>query len=187
VLILGLLQFFVCPLFTGLGFADRLVLPYIPLLIVFALHVASMIDKTFAYSFVIIAALSLILSAPIVIHDCDPWPEMKAAGQYLNGKLPQSAILMDRKPYVLFYAGLRADHFRGIPATDLASVIDYGEANATHLVLSKRMARIFRPAMLPLFNEQVRTGWVDRLRLVMRFYPDTEFEILLFKFVRHKA
>jgi hypothetical protein len=187
ILLCWLLPFLIFPLFTGLGFVERFVLPYAPILIIGMIWLEGTVYRTLEIFVVVVAALQVGLWADIAKYDPDPWPELKAVGQYLNGKLPASAVILDRKPYVTFYSGLRSDHMRGMLNDPLPVILQDGRTHATHMVVSRRMASIFRPQILPMLDPKQWQGMSGIVVPRLQFFKGEPYEVLLFEFVKQEG
>src|SRR5262245_10642240 len=80
--------------------------------------------------------------------DEGPMPQMREAGAWLHEHARPGAVVMDRKAYVPFFAGLR--HVQ-LPDDDYDTVIDYAlSTGVDYLVLEEYNIQVMRPQFLPL-------------------------------------
>jgi hypothetical protein len=91
------------------------------------------------------------------------FPELRDAGEALADLLDESDLVFDRKPYVAFYAGAQG---RYVPTGSYDEVLDFVvRERGGYLVVNDRVARAFRPELLPLVRDP------DRIRDERRLAP----------------
>jgi len=152
ILAAGLAMFFLLPFF-GVNILDRLVLPFIPILAVFALAGLSTIPWAWARTaiFILICLGSYRTLGP-ALEPAERLPELKQAGLALRRTISPDDILMDRKPYTALYAGGR---FLNIPNEPPDTILQYmKEMNVRYLVLAERVIGIFRPQLNPYIYDE---------------------------------
>jgi hypothetical protein len=82
--------------------------------------------------------------------DDGPMPELRGAGAWLRAHAPKDAIVMDRKSFVPFFAGL--EHAQ-LPNDSLAAIADYARrSGASYLVAEEYVARALRPQLRELLT-----------------------------------
>ena len=111
--------------------------------------------------------------------------ELKQVGLHLKGKIPEDAVIMDRKPYFTFYA--KVSKYVRIPAASINDVIKSSLSNdVDYLVLSERVVKIFRPNLIPLLNSKEQNIGP----YLTSFYDDTKrrkgYGVRIFKINKHK-
>jgi len=184
-LIAGLAQFFVYPLFTGLALPERFVYPYIPVIGILAVAaISNFASKSSRVIFVVLLFGGTLTGLPILTTIQEPFPEQIAAGIALKPFVNDSTIILDRKPYSCFYAGLNPhNNYETIPAFQpIDSVIDYAKrTRASYLVLDRPVIHIFRPQLETLFDPSIRAKYAGKLELFKDIFPDEGYEVLIFK------
>lgn len=184
-LIAALAEFFVYPVFTGLALPERFVYPYLPILGILAVATISTYAPKKTRVVLLILYLGGALTGLSVLTTIqEPFPEQIAAGITLKPFVDHSTIILDRKPYSCFYAGLSPQYnYEPIPAFQpVDSVIHYAElTHANYLVLDRPIIHIFRPELEPLFDPSVRSRYAGKLQLFKDIFPDKPFEVLIFK------
>lgn len=76
----------------------------------------------------------------------------KEAGQWLATVAEPDARVMDRKPYIAFYAGRE---YRIMPDTDYEGILAAArDEGVRYLVVDEGVARVFRPQLLPLIYDR---------------------------------
>ena len=104
-------------------------------------------------------------AAWIAFHfDDGPMQEMRAAGEWLRANGAQGAVVVDRKAYVPFFAGMR--HIQ-LPDDDYDTIIRYAQhSGARYLVLEEYVVESIRPQLRPLLGDARFREREQRLRAV---------------------
>lgn len=179
----GLAEFFIYPLFTGLALPQRFVYPYIPFLGVLGVAaISQFIPKKFKAVAAMLLLIGTVAGYSFLVTSSDDFPELKEAGYALKRYADQNSIVLDRKPYTAFFAGVMPKNFLMIPFRDMDGVIEYAhQTNANFLVMSRRVISTFRPQLMPMFNPDVRQKYSKSLQLLIDLYPDSSVEVLIFR------
>lgn len=184
-LIAALAEFFVYPVFTGLALPERFVYPYIPVFGILAVaSISNYAPKNTRLVLLILFLGGTLTGFSVLTTIQEPFPEQIAAGITLKPFVNHNTIILDRKPYSCFYAGLSPEYnYEPIPPSQpIDSVIHYAElTHANYLVLDRPIIRIFRPELEPLFDPSVRSRYARKLQLFRDIFPDKAFEVLIFK------
>lgn len=183
-LVAALAEFFVYPIFTGLGFPQRFVYPYLPFFGVLSVAaISQLIPSKARVIAVVLLLVGVVGSYSFTMQSSDPFPELKEAGYALKPYVNQNSIILDRKPYPTYYAGLKpAINFVMIPFLDMDGVIKYAhEKKADFLVMSKRIMYIFRPELMKMFDPKYRERYSNSLQLIADLYPNSIYEVLIFR------
>jgi TolB protein len=156
-LLAALIPFFVGPLFTVRS-ADRYLLPYVPLIFLYAFvgveSLKSASHRKYAYG-----ALGASLLLMIVLNFGqftrpvdEGLTEVKEAGMFLRDSVREGDILADRKPYVAFYAGAK---YMEIPLDSYHGTMQYLLDNDVRfLSLHARVLKKMRPLMMTLLTDR---------------------------------
>jgi len=110
--------------------------------------------------------------------DDGPMPQMREAGEWLQRNGRQGAIVMDRKAYVPFFAGMR--HVQ-LPDDDYETIIEYARTSGVdYLVLEEYVAEGLRRQLLPLIADARFRAGEHRLRTIyhIRSGPHTGVAIM---------
>ena len=155
--------FFVQLLMTPLSGANmslRYGLPYFyPLLVGCGFFLKSFnkhIDMKLTTAFAAVVGVAFLfnlkyLRQPELTTPDNKFFELKEVGLHLKGKIPEDAVIMDRKPYFAFYS--KGSKYVSIPTASINEVIKTSLSdNVDYLVLSERIVKIFRPKLIPLLN-----------------------------------
>lgn len=163
-LLAALLPLAVYPAFTPRT-EERYLLPYVPVVLVMAGIAVETLDKErlrrIGYAILVVSMAAGI--AANRLHLKPPIDATEAAladiGKELRGTIPRGARIADRKPFLAFYA--EGDYIE-IPAAPYDETIEYlVDRNVDYLSVDAAVARMFRPALLPLvFDEAVIRGEV---------------------------
>jgi hypothetical protein len=104
-------------------------------------------------------------AAWLALHfDDGPMPEMRAAGAWLRANGSPGDVVMDRKAYVPFFAGMR--HIQ-LPNDDYETLVGYAcRSGARYLVIEEYVAEAMRPQLLPLLADARFREQEPRLRAV---------------------
>ena len=93
--------------------------------------------------------------------DDGPMAELRAAGEWLQAHGVPGALVMDRKAYVPFFAGM--PHAQ-LPDDDLTTVITWAQArHARYLIVEEYVAASLRPQLAPLIEDRARREAETRL------------------------
>ncbi len=154
-LLAALAPFVIAPLFT-IRSIDRFLLPYIPVVLLYAFIGAGALKGGWArrggYAALIVSAIAAVAFnyGQFVRPVNEDLVEMKEAGIYLrdNAVLGPGDVVADRKPYVAFYAGAR---YLEIPFDSYQGTMQYLlDENVRYLSLHTRILKSLRPLMLTL-------------------------------------
>jgi hypothetical protein len=101
----------------------------------------------------------------LALHfDDGPMPEMRAAGAWLRANGSPGDVVIDRKAYVPFFAGMR--HIQ-LPDDDYETLVEYARrSGARYLVIEEYVAESMRPQLLPLIADARFRQQEPRLRAV---------------------
>jgi hypothetical protein len=183
----GLLQFFLLAL-SFLAARPRYVLPSLPFLWILA---AAMLDRVrrpwVLMGLMGFLVLGLGLSAwterALYSTPVDgSFPELRVAGEALAGMLDEGDTVFDRKPYVAFYAGAQG---RYVPTGSYDEVLDFVvRERGSYLVVNDRVARAFRPELLPLVRDPDRIRDERRLAPVYFAESSPESRTIVYRVIR---
>jgi len=99
-----------------------------------------------------------------LFFDDGPMAEMRAAGEWLRANGRPDEIVVDRKAYVPFFAGMR--HIQ-LPDDDYDTIIEYARrSGARYLVLEEYVVESLRRQLLPLLADAGFRARESRLRAV---------------------
>jgi len=171
-----LLQLLVIPMLAVLP-EPRFALLYLPSLAVLAAvgaaeWTARMPRRRTAVALAIaLAILASVLSvwtgraARHALHfDDGPMKEMRAAGAWLRARGVAGDVVMDRKAYVPFFAGMR--HIQ-LPDDDYETILEYAcRSGARYMVLEEYVVESLRPQLRPLLGDARFRDAERRLRPV---------------------
>ena len=103
--------------------------------------------------------------ARLALHfDDGPMPEMRAAGEWLRENGSPDQVVIDRKAYVPFFAGMR--HIQ-LPNDDYETLVEYAlRSGARYMVIEEYVAESLRPQLLPLLADARFREQEPRLRAV---------------------
>ena len=183
-LVVGLAEFFIYPIFSGLGLPERFVYPYIPFLaIMSAAAISKLVSSNMKGIAVGLLLIGTVGAYPFLKTSVETFPELKEAGCAMKKYVDQGSIILDRKPYATFYAGLKpAQNFVYIPFTNMDGVMDYAHrTKANFLVMDAAVIQIFRPLLLPMFDSNFRRKYSNSLQLLVDLHPDSSDEVLIFR------
>ena len=100
--------------------------------------------------------------------DDGPMSAMRGAGAWLAAHTPESAVIMDRKSYVPFFANRK--HVQ-LPDEPLGTLLDYARSTgATHVVVEEYVVAALRPQLAPLLDARA-VAREPRVRLVFAVRP----------------
>ncbi len=182
-LIAGLAEFFVLPIFTGLALPERLVYPYIPFIgIMAAAAISNFAPRQIKWLAVLLMLAGSLTGLPFLLTPTNPFPEQKPAGEFLKPLVTDTTIILDKKPYSTFFAGLGPNNYEEIPFRSIPGVIEYAKrTHASYLVLDKPVINVLRPQLLALFNPADRKLYASTLRLIGDINPGSRREVLVFR------
>jgi TolB protein len=156
-LLAAMLPFLVGPLFTVRS-ADRYLLPYVPVVFLYAFIGIESLDsaKLRKSAYGALAASVLLMVALNSGHFYRPvddgLTEAKEAGLYLRDHIREGDVVADRKPYVAFYAGAL---YMEIPLDSYQGTMQYLlDNNVRFLSLHARVLKQLRPLMMTLLTER---------------------------------
>jgi hypothetical protein len=173
-LLVAFVPFLIGPLFT-VRVMDRYLLPYVPIVILYAMVGADTVRKKrvrqIAFALLVLAAaLGPVVNARLLTLPVDEhYPEMKTAGVFLRGLVRDDDKIADRKPYVAFYSGAE---YTEIPHDDYERTIQYMMDNDVRfLSLHYPASTSLRPLLAPLLTH--RDAVVGEVRLSQIYaHPD---------------
>lgn len=178
-LLIGLLQFAIFPLFSGLSGTWRFVFPYLPFILIITTAYLANIRWVDAFVGVTLIVVSFFLTRDHVIRPDEPYLELKYAGLALKPYVNEQTVLMGKKSCTAFYAGLATAQFVHIPNNVSLAELYRQAKGVTHIVVSLRATAFFHPQLLRLFNPAVKLE--GGFELFARLYPGTDYEILIFR------
>ena len=113
--------------------------------------------------------------------DDGPMTALMGAGERLAREGRPGALVMDRKAYVPFYAGMR--HIQ-LPDDDLDTIVRYAQSqHADYLVVEEYVAHTLRPQLLPLLDP-VHLAAERRVRLLFVLRPAPGEGVAVFEVAR---
>jgi hypothetical protein len=95
--------------------------------------------------------------------DDGPMPSLRLAGTWLHAHDPSDALVMDRKAYVPFFAGMR--HLQ-LPNDDYDTTVEFARARGVRYLVLEEYASNLRPQMRRLASDPDYQAREKRLRLV---------------------
>jgi hypothetical protein len=175
-------QFFVYPIFTALALQERFVFPYIPFLAIFAvIGMQDYISSVFKYVLAVGLLVGTISAYDFVRSPAEPFPELKAAGEILKSHVDKHSLVIDKKPYTAFYAGLKPSQFYETPNVSVEDLHKFAkQLGATHLVLAYRPTAVFRPQLMTLLTPVGQQLNIDLFKPLFSIYQGTEYEVTIF-------
>ena len=93
--------------------------------------------------------------------DDGPMAQMRDAGTWLAAHGRLDAVVMDRKAYVPFFAGMR--HVQ-LPDDDYDALVTFAQRSADYLVIEEYLIPTLRPQLLPLVHDPEFRNRERRLR-----------------------
>jgi len=138
------------------------------------------------------AALSLAVAGVIacwlgqagrgaLAFDDGPMPALRLAGAWLHAHDPSDALVMDRKAYVPFFAGMR--HLQ-LPNDDYDSTVEFALASGARYLVLEEYASNLRPQMRRLVTDPEFQAQESRLRLVYFRRDEPRTGVAIFEFVQ---
>jgi hypothetical protein len=168
--IVGLLPIAVLPLLGGLGLQPRLLLGAIPALAILAARPLAAARSrgwraALAVAWLAGAAWCASANAREFRLPFDSYQEdQKDAGRWLAGASSPDDIVMDRKPYIAFYADRP---YRVMPDEPYDTLVTAAiGAGVRYLVLDEGLVRVFRPQLKPLLFDPAFRERETRLEMV---------------------
>ena len=184
---LPLLYLFVVP-FLGLPGQPRFLMSVLPALaIAAAVALAATSSRPLRLGAAVVALAGALMCAvpmwPDILLPFDAHEQaQQEAGEWLDGQSQPDDAVMDRKPYVAFYAGRP---YRVMPSGSYEDIIGAAQASGVRwLVLDEGVVRVFRPQLLPLLHDRgfrEREGRLEGVYLGGRFHG---YGIAIFKVLR---
>jgi hypothetical protein len=114
--------------------------------------------------------------------DDGPTFAFRAAGRWLRLNGRPDALVMDRKPFIPFYAGMRQAL---MPDDDYNTIVDYARATGVdYVVVEEYVMRTMRRQFEPLMTEPAFTRAERRLRMVYAGGGPENAGIAIFEVVR---
>lgn len=111
-----------------------------------------------------------------------PMRSMRRAGQWLAAYAPPGAVVMDRKPYVPFFAGMR--HAQ-MPNDDYDTIIEYARRiGADFIVVEEHVMNTMRPQFVPVMTDPEFRKGENRVRLVFGGDEGPGTGVAIFQVVR---
>jgi hypothetical protein len=154
-LLAALCQFFLYPFFN-IRISPRYVLPYIPILLIYAfIFVYGIRPRKVRHAlyglFFVSAVLSLWLNQDQLRKPISyGYPELKTAGRELRVLIGKADKVADRKPFLAFYAG--GEYLR-IPANQYEDIMSFlMKEKADYLVIHEPTVKVLRRSLLPLLH-----------------------------------
>jgi hypothetical protein len=131
------------------------------------------------------AGVALLALGPLprlALHfDDGPMRVLREAGAWLRERGPADAVVMDRKAYVPFFAGMR--HAQ-IPDDDLDAILDHAQrSGARYLVVEEYVTASLRPQLEPLLDP-ARLAGEHRLHMAHVLRPAPGEGVAIFEIDR---
>lgn len=153
----ALVPLFVAPFFTVRS-DERYLLPYVPILILYAFLGAAAVNKPRVKRAAQLAIALALIAGPVVNYAqlTDPvdegYTESKEVGRYLRHHVRPGDAVADRKPYVAFYAEAR---YVELPLATYEETLQYlMDEKVRFLSLHIPVIQKFRPSLLPLLLDE---------------------------------
>lgn len=132
-----------------------------------------------------LAGAALLATGPLpgraLRFDDGPMAAMRGAGAWLAARAPAGSVVMDRKAYVPFFAGL--PHVQ-LPDDDLDTVLDHAvRSGVRYLVVEEYVTASLRPQLAPLLDP-ARLAGESRVRMVHVLRPAPGEGVAIFEVVR---
>jgi Tol biopolymer transport system component len=171
-LLAALVPFLVYPAFTPRS-EPRFILPYLPVLILYALIAVELLGGKRRESFLcagllLAGAVGVWLNYPLLVRTTSTQFEFsRKAAEMLKTKhlIEPGDLVADRKPYFAFYSGAR---YLEIPIAGYQDTMEFlAHKNARYLMLDKNTIHALRPALRPLLydaaaiNGELRYAQID--------------------------
>jgi hypothetical protein len=117
--------------------------------------------------------------------DDGPLDALRVAGEWLGEHGKPGALVMDRKPYVPFYAGMRQVE---LPNDDIDSILEWARSSGVdYLVLEEYMVRTLRPQFVPFLASERIERAEHRLRRIYTVRPRPWAGVAIFEVVRDSS
>lgn len=185
---LALLPLLALPLLGGLGLQSRLLLGALPALAILAARPLADARgpawrRGIGVAWLAGAVWCGIANAREFQIPFDSYQEdQKDAGRWLAGRSGAAELVMDRKPYVAFYADRP---YRVMPDDPYDSLVAAAQrAGVRYLVLDEGLVRVFRPQLSPLLFD---AGFRDRERRLELVYLAGRYQgysVAIFRLLR---
>jgi len=162
---------------------ERFVFPYIPFLAVLAvIALDQYVKSAFKYLLAMALLFRTIGAFEFVRSPAEPFPELKPAGEVLRPYVNAKSLIIDKKPYTTFYAGLSPSQFYETPNVSIEGLHSLARnVKATHLVLAYRPTAIFRPQLMALRTLAGQQQYIALYGALFVIYPGTEYEVWVFE------
>ncbi|HKQ59028.1 MAG TPA: hypothetical protein VJY35_14275, partial [Candidatus Eisenbacteria bacterium] len=122
------------------------------------------------------AGLAVARSEDAPIHT------LRRAGLWLAAHGRPGALVMDRKPYLPFFAGMRHAH---MPDDDYDTIVDYAERTGVdYLVMSEHVMWTMRRQFVPIMTDTLFRAREHRLRLIYGTTDGPMTGVVIFEVVR---
>ena len=155
----ALFPFLVYPAFTPRS-EPRFILPFLPILILYALMAVEILDGK-RKRWLLVSALSLAAGVGVWLNytmlmppSSDQFAFSRKAARELKSRnlIKPGEVVADRKPFFAFYAGAR---YVEIPVAGYEDVMEYlGRERVRYLMLDKLTIHALRPALRPLMYDR---------------------------------
>jgi hypothetical protein len=111
-----------------------------------------------------------------------PMRSMRRAGQWLAAYAPPGSLVMDRKPYVPFFAGMRHTH---MPNDDYDTIVEYARRiGVDFIVVEEHVMTTMRPQFVPVMTDPEFRKGETRVRLVFGGDEGPGTGVAIFQVVR---
>ena len=121
-------------------------------------------------------------TAEALVFDDGPMPQLRAAGEWLRANGEPTSIVMDRKSYVPFYAGMR--HVQ-LPDDDYDTIVEWARrTGVNYIVVEEYVLRAFRPQLRALVLDPAFRARESRLRMVYSWREGLDSGVAIFEVVR---
>ena len=117
-----------------------------------------------------------------LVFDDGPMPQLRAAGEWLRAYGNATSVVMDRKSYVPFYAGMR--HVQ-LPDDDYDTIVEWARrTGVNYIVVEEYVLRAFRPQLRSLVLDPAFRAHEDRLRMIYSWREGLDSGVAIFEVVR---
>ena len=176
-LLLACVQFFLFPLLSGFPNDWRFIFPYLPFVLIVTIAYLASIKQAYAIVAVVLIVIGFLPTLDYATRLDEPFTELKYAGIALKPYVNEQTILMGKKSYTAFYAGLGTKQFIHIPNVSLAELHSQAKLRGvTYLVASRRVMQIFHPQLIGLFDSVQCAG---KFIPFGRMCPGTGHEVII--------
>ena len=116
--------------------------------------------------------------------DDGPMPSLRVAGAWLHAHDPSDALVIDRKAYVPFFAGMR--HLQ-LPGDDYDTTVEFARVSGARYVVLEEYATNLRPQMRRLASDPGFQALERRLKLVYFRRDEPHTGVAIFEVVRDSS